>query len=139
MRDAGAEHDARHDRGELMSPPKFRFQFTSKHCGLSSERDLELRLEDAFVRAVLDRAFRAGAPVEERARIVELPLHVAAQIPVDAERVFGRGLRRQVWTGKPEFELTGIRGQVAEPRAQLPCAPFPNARIERTIRLDPTV
>src|SRR6266481_2426753 len=110
-----------------------------RNITLSSERDLQLRLEDAFVSTVLDGAFRARAPIEERARIIELPFDVAAEVPVDTERVFGRGLRRQVRIGESELELTGIRRHVAEPGAQLPSAPLSFARIERTIWLDPTV
>src|ERR1019366_7449239 len=105
----------------------------------TSERDLQLRLEDAFVWPGLGRGGRAGASVEERVRIVELALDVGAQIPVDAQRVLGRSFRGHGRIGEIEFELPEIRGEVADSGRQLPSAPPSVARVERMNWLDPTV
>src|SRR5271154_6585479 len=105
-------------------------------CGqtsLTTEHDLKLRLEDAFVRPVLRHRRRSGATVEVGVRIVELPLDIGIEIPVDAQRKLGRGLRGHVRTGESELELPGVGCHVADPGRDLPCAPPSVARVERTI------
>src|ERR1022692_275122 len=94
----------------------------------SSERDLQLRLEDAFVWPVLGLGGRTGAPVEERVRIVELPLDVVAQIPVDARRPLGRSFRGHARLGETQFELAGLRGGGGGSARQLPSAPTSTSR-----------
>src|SRR5208282_3191063 len=114
-------------------------------CGLtflapgSSERDLQLRLEAAFVGPVPGQGGGSGASVEVRVRIVPLPFDVRAQVPVDARRKLGRSLRGHARIGETELELSAIRGDVADSGRQLPCAPPSVARVERMSWLNPTV
>src|SRR5271154_596712 len=111
-------------------------------CGqtsLTTEHDLKLRLEDAFVRPVFGHGRGSGATVEVGVRIVELPLDVGIEIPVDAQRKLSRGLRGHVRTGESELELPGVGCDVADPGRHFPRAPSPVSRVERAIWLDPTV
>src|SRR5258708_18092112 len=58
-----------------------------------SERDLQLRLKDAFVRPVSGDLGCTGPAIEVCVGIVEPPLDVVAQVPVDAQRKLGRSSR----------------------------------------------
>ena len=54
------------------------------------ESELNLRLEDAFVRPVLRRGRRAPSAVEESVGIVVLPFQILGRIPRETHGRFGR-------------------------------------------------